>query len=362
MIDLTKIYDIISIMKSKRKNIPGSISIADIARECGVSVMTVSRALRQNPQVKPETSDAIMNMAAKLGYMRSSRLGRPSARRNGKISKVQLIIGSTGQTPVAFHARLLTSIEQQLAESGCECIIRSANGDYQVFMRLLEAARHTDAQTTLIFGNFPPEQLHALLSALPGSILLDNPGCNISDGTYSSFAFDNTAAAHLAVEHLLACGRQKILLIGGFADHFFTREIETGFIEAMNSHHIQFSRNQIINTDFTASGAASALENVIAEKSFEFDAIFTNDEMAVGVYRVLMERGLKIPDDVAVCGCDNLPISEQLFPPLTTIKLNYDDLASQVLQYIRAPGKTFVPLRTRLSPSLLIRSSTIASA
>lgn len=345
-------------MKSKHKNISSSITITDIARECGVSVMTVSRALRQNQLVKPKTRDQIMTTAARLGYMRGSRLGRPGTRHHGVSSKVQLIIGSTGQTPAAFHSRLLTSIEQQLAESGCECIIRSANGDYQVFMRLLEASRNAEAQTTLIFGNFPTEQLNALLSALPGSILLDNPGCHTSDGTYSSFAFDNGAAAHLAVEHLLACGRQKILLIGGFADHFFTREIEAGFIEAMNNHQIKFSHEQIINTDFTAAGAASVLKSVIAGKKFEFDAIFTNDEMAIGVYRVLMELGLKIPDDVAVCGCDNLPMSKQLYPSLTTIKLNYDDLASQALQYIRATSKTFVPVRTRLSPSLLIRSST----
>ena len=74
----------------------------------------------------------------------------------------------------------------------------------------------------------------------------------------------------------------------------------------------------------------------LAEKQIPFDAVFTNDEMATGVYRVLNEMNLKIPEDVAVCGCDDLPVGKQLYPELTSISLDYGELARYALEHVTA--------------------------
>ncbi len=333
------------------------VSIADIAAACGVSAMTVSRALRQNSQVRPQTRETILAKAQELGYMRASRLGRPETSRVASTRKAQLIVGSFGRDPVIFHARLLTSIEQHLAELGYECVIRSSDGNYPVFMRMLEAARHTLTDATLILGNFRPEELNALVLALPGAALVDNPGTDIADCTYSSFAFDNTEAARLGVGHLLERGRKRILLVGGLPEHFFTREVEAGYRATLARYKIPVEESLIRYTDFTADSAAEAVERFLADGG-SCDAIFTNDEMATGVYRVLMARHLTIPGDIAVCGCDNLPIGEQLYPPLTTVFLNYDDLAAAAVRHVMASSAGYVAVRTRLLPRLQVRQST----
>ena len=116
-----------------------------------------------------------------------------------------------------------------------------------------------------------------------------------------------------------------------------------------------------MHTDFTADDAYAAMVCAL-NANMQFDAVFTNDEMASGVYRALQERGLKIPQDVAVCGCDGLPIGTHLFPRLTTVVLDYEALGRMAIKYVlEAGGDHRVPCRVRLLPSLAVRESTVCS-
>ena len=120
---------------------------------------------------------------------------------------------------------------------------------------------------------------------------------------------------------------------------------------------ITLRQELVINTDFLAAGAAGKMQKLIAKK-IAFDGIATNDEMATGIYRVLQENHLKIPQDVAICGCDNLPIGEQLYPELTTIVLDYQELASTAIEHILSGKNKQISLKTKLAPELLIKAST----
>ncbi len=341
-------------MKKKTKA-RGKVTIGDIAEICGLSSMTVSRALRSDGKIKPETRERILEVAHEIGYFRNTRQGRPAMVQEDA-PKIQVIIGSLGANPSLFHWRLLGALEQQLSRLGYDCLIRYANGEYDTFMRLLHAARRTEAMETIAIGDYSNDQLQSLQNAFPGLLLLDNPGVP-DNTTYSSFAFDNALAAQLAVEHLIACERRRILLLGGPKEHFFTAEIEEGYRRTLARHGLKVDPTLIRYTDFSAEAAADELDKILCE--IDIDAVFTNDEMASGVYRVLMEHRRSIPNDVAVCGCDNLPSGKQFYPPLTTISLDYDELAAQAVRYIEQRQTKFVPMRTRLAPSLVVRRSTI---
>jgi LacI family transcriptional regulator len=334
-------------------------SIAEIARECGVSAMTVSRALRGNSLVKEATRKKIVAVAERIGYIRSPRMGRPAATGNEPALKVQLIAGTMGRGMAVFHSRLLTSIEQQLSQNGYECVVRTCDGNYQQFLQLLENVRNSDAAGTMIVGSFVTEQLKALLEANPGAVLLDNPGEPSIEIPYSSFAFDNSEAARIAVRHLADCGRRRIMLVNGAPEHFFSREIEQGYRETLACRNIKVDEKLTLHTDFTADNAYEIMTAAL-NAGLRFDAVFTNDEMASGVYRALLERGLKIPQDVAVCGCDGLPIGTHLFPRLTTVVLDYEALGKMAIKYVLDAGdEQRVPCRVRLLPALQVRESTV---
>ena len=330
-------------------------TIKDIAEACGVSLMTVSRALREKTSVKEETKKRILAEAERQGYTNVARQGRPA---NGAApGQVQLILGNINGSMYYFHMRLLTALEQKLAQNGFECIIRTTNGSYNIFLRLIERIKRSRCAGTIIFGSFDSEQLEHLLSSLPNAILLDNHIRESFKGNYSSFSFDNRRAAYLAVEHLINRGKRRIALVTGPEDHFFTKEMLSGYKESLADHGLPFRQELVINTDFLAAGAAGKMQKLIAKK-IAFDGIATNDEMATGIYRVLQENHLKIPQDVAICGCDNLPIGEQLYPELTTIVLDYQELASTAIEHILSGKNKQISLKTKLAPELLIKAST----
>ena len=332
------------------------ISIRNIAEACGVSLMTVSRAFRENSAIRPETRARILKQAELLGYVRTTRKGRPSVSGNA-MRQIQLILGNSGGNMYYFHMRLLTALEQQLAEAGFECIIRTCNGNFDIFVRLLERVRNDHSMATIVLGFFRPEQLEQLLLAAPGALLLDNHVRPAFQGPYSSFSFDNRRAAYLAVSHLTSCKRRKILLIAGPEKHFFSEELIAGYRDALADAQLEFKQERIVRADFSARGAAQTLRKAFAS-GIEFDSIFTNDEMATGVYRVLNEYHCQIPDDISVCGCDNLPIGEQLYPELTTIALDYNELAACAVRHILSGKSSTLFPEIKLPPVLRVKNST----
>ncbi|MBR2427252.1 MAG: LacI family DNA-binding transcriptional regulator [Lentisphaeria bacterium] len=335
------------------------ISLDKIAAECGVSPMTVSRALRQLPSVSANTRERILKAAAELGYLPTLRAGRkPELRGEVHSRPVQLIIRETDGHIVRFHAELLIELVRLLAEKNYECIVRVVNGDYEEFIRVLNLAGKCDAAATLLVGAFPEKELRSLLRTIPGAILLDDPGNSVADCLYSIFSFDNVQAASLAVNHLLKCKRKRILLVTGPADHFFSAEVERGYRSALEIAGIAFDPELIVHTDFTVSDAVNKV-SALLDQGIQFDGVFTNDEMAGGVYRALLSRKRRIPEDVAVCGCDGLPIGEQLYPTLTTVVLDYRQLAARVIDEITSGNNNGISLHLRLLPTILQRESSL---
>ena len=332
------------------------VSIIDIAARCGVSAMTVSRVLRQSALVKLETKERVLTVAEELGYLRGSRLGRPSGRDLAAARRVLLICWNSSNHLALYHTGLITALEQRLTASNCECLLLCGNGDYRGFLRMLEAAKQRAAEGTFIIGDFPPSQLTAIIAAFPGAILLDNPG-ESKIAAFSSLGFDNTAAACLGVEHLLSCGCREILLVLGNDEHFFSRAMLAGYRKTMLAHGLNVSREHIQYTDFTAEGAGRAVSAVL-DKKRHFDAVFSNDEMAAGICRELLSRGIGIPSQIQVCGCDNLPLGKLLFPSLTTVNLDYVALAEQAIQLIVDKNHAKFPIQLRLPPELITREST----
>ncbi len=340
-----------------------TVSLKDVAEYCNVSLMTVSRAFRKNSVIRPETRAMILAAAEKLNYRCGNRRGRPqSTSKRTPNTQIQLIFGTASNNIAYFHMRLLTALEQQLAALGYDCVIRTATGDYNSFVRLLDNAKHLKCAATLLMGDFKKEQLEPLLSALPGSILLDNSMDDTFDSIYSSFSFDNRKAAKIGVTHLIKdCKRSKILLINGLKNHFFSDELLDGYKSSLNECNIPFDERLVINTDFSAESAAEALKKFIVSGG-KFDAVFTNDEMATGVYRILHEFKLKIPQDISICGCDDLPVGKQLYPELTSISLNYAELAKYAIKHLTDTEHYTNTVHVKLPPILKIgKSSKIKS-
>ena len=333
------------------------VSISQIAEECGVSHMTVSRALRKSNKVAEKTRRKIQNAAKRLGYRLNVRMGRPRSypKRGGS---VDVVMGASFAPGNMFCMNLLIVIEQGLARLGQDCVIRTCDGEYGSFLSLCESLRASAATGTIVIGAFLLEQTETILDISPGALFLDYMGDPKLTKPHESIGFDNTEAARMGVRHLVEIGRKRIALLRGPEEHYFSRDIVQGYRDILYHNGIPCEKSLILEADFTADGAALAVTEAV-EKGLEFDAIFTNDEMAVGVIRALHDLGKNVPADVAVGGCDGLPVGKHLIPSLTTVVMDYNKMGQLAVDRItEKSGKTEPEYHIRLLPNLQVREST----
>ncbi len=334
-----------------------NVTVAQIAKACGVAVMTVSRALRSHPRVAPATRERILLTAQRLGYHPGNGAqGRPRHPTAERPLTVNLVMGLRPRS--AFHYGLLMSIVEELARTHYNCVVRTCTDDYPQFLALCDALLADPGAGMLIVGYLPLAQLQSLLR-LPTEIVLgDHPGDASLEGSYAAVGFDNVEIARLAIRHLVAMGRRRILMVKGFAAHYFSQAMERGYREVIEEAGLEFDKTMILEGDFTADGACTAVTAALGRK-LRFDAVFSNDEMACGVVRALHTHNLRVPQDVAVAGCDGLPVGLCLTPALTTVPLDCQQLGKVAVEcLLRKPGAQPRPYRIQLMPRLEIREST----
>jgi LacI family transcriptional regulator len=317
--------------------------------------MTLSRAMSGSLSVAPETRRRILSVAKQVGYYPRPNIGRPRRDSRKGRATAEMIMGTPYNSE--FCLAMMGVIEQELAARNFDCVIRTTDGRFEPFVQLCHSLRASSDLPTLVIGYLPAREIEILLKARPRAILVDHTGDPELAVPYRSIGFDNTEAARQVVRHLLATGRRRILLITGFGGHYFRREIEQGYREALAGAGVTARPEWVLETDFSMEQAAAAVTKAVNDGT-RFDAVFTNDTMAVAVLWALEKHGLRVPADVAVAGCDGLPIGQYTKPSLTTARLDYAQLGRVVIQQMFDAQESDTLTRTRLLPELIIRDST----
>ena len=334
-------------------------TLAAVAKECGVSPITVSRALRENARVKDETRRKIRATAERLGYFNNPNLGRPRATAPAPDS-VDVVLGTKSGPQSLFYASLVMTLEHELRHHGLDCVVRRCAESYDGFVRLADSLRQSRAKATLLLGEFSAEKLTTIMTIVPGALLLDNPGPPGLDIPYGYLAFDNAEAARLAVRHLVQNGRRRIALLTGAKSHYFSKELEIGYREELTARGLTPDADLVWDCDFHADGARNRILQALTAKT-AFDAVFTSDELACGVLQALASQEIKVPAQVAVVGCDGLPVGLLVYPRLSTVVLDSEELGRLAVERILNPDAAGRFTRTRLLPRLLVRDSSVAA-
>jgi len=255
---------------------------------------------------------------------------------------------------------LLMALEHELRHCGLDCVVRRCAENYDGFVRLADSLRQSRARATLLLGEFDAEKLKTIMTIVPGALLLDNPGPSGLDIPYGYLAFDNTEAARLAVRHLARNGRRRIALLTGPKSHYFSKELEIGYLEELGAHRLMPDADLVWECDFSA-GDARARTLQALETGTVFDAVFTSDEPACGVLQALAAKEIKVPAQVAVVGCDGLPVGCLVYPQLSTVVLDPEELGRLAVKRILNPHAAGRFSRTRLLPRLEVRDSSVSS-
>jgi DNA-binding LacI/PurR family transcriptional regulator len=332
------------VTRSARAGTPVRTTLADVAARAGVSVGTASKALSSTGRLSPQTRDRVTAAADELGFRSPHAAVTPP----GRTWTVGLV---TADGIGRFSIPVLLGVEDALGAGKISVLLCDTRGDAireRHYLRTLSerrvdgiivTGRRTDPRAALAdVGSIP------IVYALAPS---ENPGD-------LSVVSDDAGGAALAVEYLLALGRTRVAHVTGPAHHAAARDRAGRTLELLGNAGLEPASGRVHNGDWSEAWGRRAAD-VVLRTAPDTDAVFAgNDQIARGVVDRLRERGVRVPDDVAVVGYDNwdaMALGSR--PPLTTIDMNLDEIgrvaALRLLATIdggeRQTGRIVVPGR-----------------
>lgn len=333
---------------------PKRASMAGVAKQCGVSKMTVSRAFNNDPKVSESTRTLVFRAAEMLGFLPSSC---SVAKANCTTGTYWILFHKDFPSDAYFNDIIITA-QRTLFDQGYGCSFGIIENDYPDFIRLISIMRSSDSKGVIVIGDLPLDYVETLLTGFLNVVFIDYPGDPDITRPYQAVCTDQEYGARLALRHLLRLGRRRILLISGKKSHYFSNELLRAYREELIQNDIEVDPSRILYADFRVAGGYEATKRALAD-GVEFDAVFSNDEMACGAINALKEHGLDIPRDVSVVGSDGLPVGQVVTPPLTTVVIDTARMAKLAVERLLATTDTAVDTAERISllPRLLIRQS-----
>jgi DNA-binding LacI/PurR family transcriptional regulator len=288
--------------------------LKDIARELGVSVATVSRALADSPEVSAETREKVWAMAEALDYL-PNLMARSLRSRRSKV--VGVIVENVSHE---FGAQIVRGIHDQLVRSGYQMLLSSASGDAAdeqaavatLLERSVDGLIVADAVHHLAEGP-APELTTSQVPLVYINRRLATPGaaCYVEP--------DDVHGGYVATEHLIGHGHRRIAYIAGPPAWQPSWDRLDGFRRALADYGLVYDESLISWGDWTLDSGYSATLALL-ERAQPPTAIFVaNDVMAAGAIDAARERGLALPDDLALLGYDGREMSRYLRPALTTV-------------------------------------------
>jgi LacI family repressor for deo operon, udp, cdd, tsx, nupC, and nupG len=280
-------------------------SIDDVARAAGVSIATVSRALRALPNVSDTTRARIQLAADELGYVASSSA---SGLASGRTLAMGVVVPSVSRW---FYTTVIEGIDAALRDANYDMILynlASRGGDRErVFHRSILRKR-TDALIALCL-DFTAAEREQLLSIGHPMIMIGGPVRGIRH-----IGIDERGVARTATEHLIGLGHRAIAHLGGDDDEGLNRQVplerRRGYLEALQAAGITPRPEWMLSGRFSLVASREVVGSLLAAPGDRPTAVFANsDEMAIGAILAAQDRGLSVPRDLSVIGIDNHDLS-----------------------------------------------------
>lgn len=335
------------------------VTIKDVAAHCGVSTQTVSRVINDRPDVAPDTRQRVEAAIATLGY-RPSAVARTLVARHSKTIGVLLAgMGYTGTTLT------LRGIIDESAKLGLTVLIAELpEGDSLEDPRPAISAlveHHVDG----IIMSVPAigravDRINAVLPDEHEPVVFVKAG--VSD-RYSSVLVDNTSAIEEVIDHLVSIGRSRIGHISGPATWHEARDRQRGWERGLRKHGLDADHRLCEEGDWSPGSGAAAMGTLLDRNPDLDTVVAANDRMALGAMHTLQDRGLRIPEDVAITGFDDIDEAAWFSPPLTSVKQPLAEMGRRAVKklYTEVEEGTGSAVAIHLTAELMIRESTVGA-
>jgi DNA-binding LacI/PurR family transcriptional regulator len=303
-------------------------TLDQVAERAGVGRGTVSRVINGSPQVSEHTRRAVEAAVAELGYVPNLAARALVTRRTDAVA---LVISESEERVFSepFFAGVVRGISAGVTAAGRQLVLAFAAGEDRPLERYL-TPQHVDGVLLVsLHGDDPlPEVLR--MRGLP--VVLGGRPPSGYGGAYIDV--DNVGGARAGVAHLVARGRRRIATISGPHDMGAGQDRLAGYRSALAAAGLAEDPDLVVEGDFSEISGLQATRDLLARRP-DLDAVFAaNDLMAIGALRALREAGRRVPEDVAVVGFDDAPLSRWTEPPLSTVRQPVDEMGREMAEML----------------------------
>lgn len=328
----------------------GTATLAEIAREAGVSTPTVSKVLNGRADVAPATRERIEELLRRHGYRR-----RRSATQASPL--LELVFH---ELESAWAMEVIRGVENVVREEGLSVVLSESSGRLSLGQSWMDGVlARRPMGVVLVLSGLDRAQQEQLASRDIPFVVMDPAGDPGQD--VPAVGATNWHGGLAATRHLLELGHRRIGVISGPARMMCSRARTDGYRAALETAGIAYDPGLVREGDFHhEAGHVAGLE--LLRLPDRPTAVFTgNDLQALGLYEAAREIGLRIPEDLSVVGFDDLPLARWVGPPLTTVRQPLTEMAEVATRMVLdlARGRKPSTLRVDLATSLVERSSTM---
>jgi LacI family transcriptional regulator len=290
------------------------VTIKDIARELGISPSTVSRALKDHPDISVDTKKAVNALADKLNY-------QPNIvalnLRQKKTNTIGVIIPEVVHF---FFSTVISGIEDVAYSAGYNVILAQSNESYVREVAHVKALFNSRVDGMLLSLSRETTNFDHVESIISKGVPIVFYDRMYNSPTSSKVIVDDYAGAKEAVNHLIAQGCKNIVHLVGAPNLIISIERLRGYKDALKENKMEVREEYIVACDSGTFEEGKEITEKLLSTKLKIDGIFSNnDPMAMGAMVSIKEKGLKIPDDIAIIGFSNWFIGELMEPSLSTI-------------------------------------------
>ena len=327
-------------------------SLKDLAKELGVSIATVSRALRNSPEIGKDMQTRVKDLARQLNY-------RPNPFARSLRREAPKIIGVVVPNLVThYYAAVLDGIESEAAKEGYSVISANSHEDFDIEARTIDnfIDMHVEgivaclAQDTTDYSHF--EELHRM------GIPLVFFGRTCLTDMFSSVTANGDEAAQLATQHLIDTGSRRIAFIGGPNHLDMVRRRKHGYLEALRANRIPIDRNMVVCDKIDYELAISSTKELLSRPDRPDAILAFNDIITFAAFTAIMQMGLRIPEDVALIGFTDDVHAAYVTPRMSAIEDQSHQMGATACRLLlRAIAGDRTIYRERVPQRLVIRET-----
>lgn len=329
------------------------VTIKDVARHANVSITTVSRVLNQTEHaVNSETRERVLKAIEELGFY-------PNAMARGlhlnKTKTIGLIIQDITNP---YYPSIVRGVEDAAQELGYTVILANAYRSRERTTKYLNVLREKRVDGIIFTGGGAVKDAaeDKFFDRNQIATVVIGKSCNAK---LPSVQVNNIQASREACEYLITLGHQKIVTITGPEDSTTVIDRLEGYKQALKAHGLEPRDEWIFQGNFEFESGYNAVNRILEVYDNQKTAIFVqNDMMAIGVMKALQENNLRIPEDIAVLGFDNIPLASFVTPMLSTVAVPVYELgrtAMRIMSDLQSGHE--VSRITTLPTKLLLRQS-----